>query len=169
MGFMNSYKRLEKLCSEIYNDKHGISAYIDDMEGKHSGAYLIAGWENDLKQLKRYRWIRNQIVHGPDCSEENMCEEKDALWIEDFYTRIINQNDPLTLYRKRRQPQPRPQPKSVPVPKQELIKEAKPVAAADKEQLEELPDTRDKSQTVMIVLFIIIGVVAALLLTLFLR
>ena len=31
MSFIDSYKRLEKLCSEIYNDNHGVSSYIDEM------------------------------------------------------------------------------------------------------------------------------------------
>ena len=64
------------------------------------GSYLVRGWENDLKQLKHYRWIRNQIVHEPDCYEETMCEAGDDEWLDDFYERIINQTDPLALYLK---------------------------------------------------------------------
>jgi hypothetical protein len=29
-----------------------------------------------------------------------MCDPSDALWLEDFYSRIMNQTDPLALYRK---------------------------------------------------------------------
>lgn len=32
MKFINSYKRLEKLCNEIYDSNHGISAYLLAME-----------------------------------------------------------------------------------------------------------------------------------------
>ena len=32
MEFMNAYKRLEKLCSDMYGTAHGISAYIDDVQ-----------------------------------------------------------------------------------------------------------------------------------------
>ena len=70
MGFIEAYKRLEKLCGEIMNNDRRISAYIDEMANAPRGAYLINGWEDDLKKLKHYRWIRNQIVHNPDCSEE---------------------------------------------------------------------------------------------------
>lgn len=53
-----------------------------------------------MKTLKHYCWVRNQIAHKPDCDENNMCVEDDVLWLDQFYSRIINQTDPLTLYRK---------------------------------------------------------------------
>ena len=100
MKFINSYKQLEKLCNEIYQSNHGISAYIDDMSTHTSALHYVDDWDNDLKQLKHYRWIRNQIVHNPDCTEENMCECGDAEWLDAFHLRIMSGNDPLTLYRK---------------------------------------------------------------------
>ena len=33
-----------------------------------------------------------------------MCEPDDVLWLEQFYTRIMEQTDPLALYRKATQP-----------------------------------------------------------------
>lgn len=32
MGFIDSYKRLEKLCGEVLNDDKRIPAYIDEMK-----------------------------------------------------------------------------------------------------------------------------------------
>ncbi|MDY4110179.1 MAG: DUF6548 family protein [Eubacterium sp.] len=100
MEFINSYKRLEKLCNEIYDDNHGISDYIDDMADTLDGAYYVSNWDDDLKQLKHYRWVRNKIVHEPDCTEENMCESDDSDWLDDFHNRIMNQTDPLSFYRQ---------------------------------------------------------------------
>lgn len=100
MGFMDSYKHLEKLCGEVFDDERKVSAYIDNMLSKPRGSYLVRGWNEDLKQLKHYRWVRNQIVHEPGCSEKNMCEPEDADWIDDFYLRIMNKTDPLALYHK---------------------------------------------------------------------
>ena len=111
MGFINSYKRLEKVCNEIYDSNHGVSAYIDDMARLTSAAFYVFNWNDNLKQLKHYRWIRNQIAHEPNCTEENMCEHGDAQWIDDFYDRIMNQNDPLAMYRKATRPQPAAKPK----------------------------------------------------------
>ena len=101
MGFMYSYKRLEKICSEIYNtNEKPVKAYIEDMKNKPRGSYLVKGWDKDLKDLDHYRWVRNQISHNPECSEENMCTDADTEWIDNFYVRIMNQTDPLALYRK---------------------------------------------------------------------
>lgn len=100
MGFIESYKKLEKLCGEMYNDNHGLSVYIDEMIKAPNGAYYVPKWNEDLKQLKHYRWIRNQIVHEPGCTEENMCDSKDVQWIDSFYSRMMSVSDQLALYRK---------------------------------------------------------------------
>ena len=71
MSFIDSYKHLEKLCGEILNDDRRLSAYIDEMIKTSGGPFYVTGWIDDLKQLKHYRWIRNQIVHEPSCTEEN--------------------------------------------------------------------------------------------------
>ena len=124
MGFLDSYKRLEKLCNEIYGDNHGISSYIDDMSKLTSASRYVLSWNDDLKQLKHYRWVRNQIVHEPNCTEENMCEYGDAEWLDDFHSRIMSGNDPLTLYRKAQSAQAtqrskQPKPSEYISPKQE--------------------------------------------------
>lgn len=104
MSFIDSYKRLEKLCSEMYNDNHGLSAYIDEMTNNPIGSRYVSGWDEDLKKLKHFRWVRNQIVHEPGCTEENMCEPGDVWWLDDFHSRIMSASDPLALYRKARSP-----------------------------------------------------------------
>ncbi len=106
MSFIESYKHLDKICGEMFETQYGVSAYIEEMLNNPHGSFLVRGWENDLKQLKHYRWIRNQIVHEPDCYEETMCEAGDDEWLDDFYERIINQTDPLAMYRKATRPQP---------------------------------------------------------------
>lgn len=88
----------------MYGDNHGLSAYIDEMLDKSCGSYFVPGWNEDLKRLKRYRWVRNQIAHEPGWTEKNMCERGDAKWLDDFYSRIMNQTDPLTLYAKALKP-----------------------------------------------------------------
>ncbi len=99
MGFLDSYKRLEKLCGEVMDDDRRLSAYIDAMM-QTPGNYYVRGWTEDLKKLKHYRWVRNKITHEPGCEEYNMCEPGDALWLDRFYERIMNGTDPLALYRQ---------------------------------------------------------------------
>ena len=113
---MNSYKHLEKLCGEIMRDERRVSAYIDEMTCTPFGPSLVAGWNNDLKKLKHYRHIRNLIAHEPDCSEDSLCVPSDAVWIENFCTRILNSSDPLSLYRRALAEQRKAQAKSLPQP-----------------------------------------------------
>jgi hypothetical protein len=108
MSFISSYKHLEKLCGEVLNDSRRISAYIDEMQNTPNGAFYVHSWDEDLKTLKHYRWVRNQIAHEPDCDEQSMCDPSDALWLDDFYSRIMNQTDPLALYRKASAPRRTP-------------------------------------------------------------
>ena len=35
-----------------------------------------------------------------------MCEPSDTVWLDDFYSRIMNQTDPLALYSKATKPRP---------------------------------------------------------------
>lgn len=107
MSFIDSYKRLEKLCNEIYDHNHGVSSYIDEMINNPIGSRYVHGWDEDLKQLKHYRWIRNKIVHEPGCTEENMCKSGDAKWVDKFHSRIMSAVDPLAMYRKARNSQTR--------------------------------------------------------------
>ena len=102
MSFIDSYKRLEKLCSEIYGN--GVKSYIEEMYNNPMGSRYVTGWDEDLKRLKHYKWVRNQISHEPDCTEENMCEHSDEEWLDNFRSRIMSGSDPLTLYRKARYP-----------------------------------------------------------------
>lgn len=115
MGFMESYKHLNKLCGEVLNDPRGVSAYIDEMQSQPRGTYLVRLWDEDLKRLRHCRRVRNQIAHEPDCSEENMCVSEDTAWLDDFYDRIMDQNDPLALYRTALRPKPASKPARVEV------------------------------------------------------
>ena len=98
MGFMDAYKRLEKLCGDVMDDSRRVTAYIDEMTSTPRGEYYVQTWNEDLRKLKHYRWVRNQIAHEEGCTELNMCTAEDERWINDFYTRMMQQNDPLALY-----------------------------------------------------------------------
>ena len=100
MGFIEEYKRLDRLCQDIMKVERGITTYIEKMEACPSGFFYTESWNADLKMLKHCRWIRNKISHEPGCSEDNMCSPDDELWLSSFYNRILNQTDPLALYHK---------------------------------------------------------------------
>ncbi len=97
--FFEAYKKLDRLCSDLYTEKNGISAYIADMEAKTAmGHYLVPSWDSDYKSLKHVRWVRNQIAHESDVLQ--LSETSDLSFVQDFYDRILSEADPLTLLRK---------------------------------------------------------------------
>lgn len=98
MGFMKSYKHLDNLCRDM--NGVGVTGYIEDMDKSVNGPYHVPGWQSDYRTLKHYRYIRNRIAHDDDADEDNICCVEDELWLENFYQRIMEQNDPLALYRK---------------------------------------------------------------------
>jgi hypothetical protein len=101
MSFLDAYKHLEKLCGEVMQDSRKVTAYIEAMVGCPDGAKLVKGWENDLKALKHYRSIRNELAHNPDASERKLVKHADIKWVKKFYKRLKKGSDPLSLYKNR--------------------------------------------------------------------
>lgn len=62
-AFFESFKQLDKLCKEIYDDPHGVSQYVDDMKKSATNHRLVPNWNADLEQLIRLRHIRNHLAH----------------------------------------------------------------------------------------------------------
>ncbi len=97
--FFEAYKRLDKLCSEMYSCQNGVSEYIAQMERlTYNGQYRVSSWDTDYKTLKHVRWVRNQIAH--DSGSYQISEPDDLDFVQDFRSRIFSGDDPLTLLRK---------------------------------------------------------------------
>lgn len=100
--FFEAYKRLDRLCSDMYGCRSGVSQYIENMETQFSyGQFAIPAWEQSYKMLKHLRWVRNQIAH--DSGQLQICEEYDIHDVNEFYDGIISGQDPLTRLRKYRE------------------------------------------------------------------
>lgn len=99
--FFEEYKKLDNLCSDIYNSPNGVTHYIDDMKAvSYSNYHSIPNWESDLRQLKRLRHIRNNLAHVSGSFYENTCTTSDVRWLQTFAKRILNQSDPLAMLRR---------------------------------------------------------------------
>lgn len=97
--FFEEYKRLDRLCSDIYSCPNGVSQYIVNMESKAAyGIIRIPSWESDFRMLKHVRWVRNRIAH--ELENGPTSEISDLSFIQDFYDRILSGQDPLSLLRK---------------------------------------------------------------------
>ena len=92
------YKRVDKICRDMYSSQNGINQYIADMDQKFSyERSVVSSWDKDYRMLKRVRWLRNQIAHESSATE---CNEEDAAWLEEFHNRLLEQRDPLALLGK---------------------------------------------------------------------
>lgn len=102
IDFFNEYKRLDKLCSDIYSkNSGGVTSYINDMEHISSlGRVNIPEWDATYSKLKSVRYVRNQMAHGEGSFEDYECNYEDVKWLRDFYEKIMNVSDPIAIYRK---------------------------------------------------------------------
>lgn len=98
---LDEFKRVDRICGDLFSCRFGISEYIREMEQTTPySRYKILCWEEDYRKLKRIRWLRNQIVHETTAVD---CHDNDIEWLEKFHARILNQQDPLALLRKQNQ------------------------------------------------------------------
>lgn len=99
--FLEEYKRLDKLCREIYDSDKGVTSYIEDMK-KHSalGMHYVRTWDEDLKALIHIRDLRNKLKHELGTMNYTMCNDADIDLVVNFYARIIKQSDPLSTLNK---------------------------------------------------------------------
>ena len=97
--FFEEYKRLNKLCSEIFSCQNGVSEYISQMENDWNDGYkYVSSWNEDFKNLKHVRWVRNKIAH--DYNDSQISNSSDFAYVKLFYERIFSGTDPLSLLRK---------------------------------------------------------------------
>lgn len=100
--FFEAYKRLDRLCSDMYGCRNGVSQYIEDMDRlSYQGQFAVSSWEQTYRMLKHLRWVRNQIAH--DSGQIQICDECDIPDVNSFYDDLISGCDPLTQLRRNRQ------------------------------------------------------------------
>lgn len=97
--FIEEYKKLNRLCGDIFGSNDGVNDYLRAMEKQSSSAHSVAGWQKDYKMLKSLRHIRNQIAHD-DTTANVFSTKEDIDKVKDFYKRISTGKDPLALLRK---------------------------------------------------------------------
>lgn len=98
--FQEQYKKLDKLCKDIFSSSEGVSAYIREMEDTpYKLQCAVNNWDTCYKELKHIRWMRNQLAHEISI-DTDFCKQSDIIWINGFYNNILNGRDPLTLARK---------------------------------------------------------------------
>lgn len=100
--FYDEYKRLDKFCRDMFSGQDGVTEYIKQMENAALYRYYVPTWDEDLKQLKRMRHLRNKLAHEVEF-DADLCTESDILFVKTFYTRLFNCSDPLSIIRRQKE------------------------------------------------------------------
>lgn len=109
---IEQFSQLEKLCNDIYDDKHGVTLYIDEMKRENvAGARYVSGWRSDLESLIDVRHKRNRLSHGEVSFDTPYASEDDILFLANFKRRVLKQTDPLAMLNKARSPRKSGKPK----------------------------------------------------------
>ena len=97
LDYLESYKRLDQLCRDMFRSKDGVTEYINQMDRVISRINSKPDWRNFYSRLKYQRRLRNDLVHNTECLD---CTEEDIDEIEYFFDLILKQEDPLACIRK---------------------------------------------------------------------
>lgn len=111
MEFMDSFKRLDNLCSQIYGNDAGSGKYVSGVamymnEMRKCGAnteYRVPGWDTYYDRLKHYLTLRNSICHDDGVDEAGLfacgrLSENDVRRLEGFCDAMLEGRDPIALY-----------------------------------------------------------------------
>lgn len=95
-NFFEEYKRLDRICSDMYSSRNGVSQYISDMESKsRRGEYAVPNWRLVYRDLVHLRHLRIQIAH--ESGDYPFCTEEDIETLRELSHKILTQQDPLSL------------------------------------------------------------------------
>ena len=86
LDYLDSYKRLDQLCRDMFRSKDGVTEYINQMDRVISRINSKRDWRGFYSRLKYQRRLRNNLVHNTGCSE---CTEEDIDEIEYFFDLIL--------------------------------------------------------------------------------
>ena len=90
---LEEYKYVDAICRDMFGTKNGVSAYIEQLdETPVTVRYWITEWNDEYRQLKHIRWLRNQIAHSTESVE---CTQSDLDWLKGFHNRLLTQQDLL--------------------------------------------------------------------------
>ena len=90
---LEEYKYVDKICQEMLGAGKGVTAYIEQLDKTPvTVRYWITEWNDEYRQLKHIRWLRNQIAHSTGTVD---CTQSDLEWLKGFHNRLLTQQDLL--------------------------------------------------------------------------
>ncbi len=95
---IEKFGELEQLCNQIYDEPHGVTQYINQMDELESvGRAKVSSWDSIYRALKTVRHKRNQLSHGEVSFSESCAEQDDIDFIMAFRKKVLNCTDPISL------------------------------------------------------------------------
>ena len=96
--YLEEYKYVDNICRDMLGVEKGVTAYIEQLdETPATVRYWITEWNDEYRQLKHIRWLRNQIAHSTEYVE---CTQSDLDWLKGFHNRLLTQQDLLAKARR---------------------------------------------------------------------
>lgn len=97
--FLEAFISLESLCaSKLGITTAGVSEYITRL----SSAKMAMGRDEALNQLKRFRSVRNRLVHENGALRSlGEITKADLKWLKSFEKSVKKSKDPLSRYYKK--------------------------------------------------------------------
>ena len=97
--FLEAFISLESFCAEKLGiTTAGVSEYITRL----TGVKMAIGKEATLDHLRRYRNLRNRLVHENGALRSlGDISKADVKWIKSFEKSVRKNKDPLSLYYKK--------------------------------------------------------------------
>ena len=90
---LEEYKYVDAICRDMLGAEKGVTTYIEQLdETPMTVRYWITEWNDEYRQLKHIRWLRNQIAHSTGYVE---CTQSDLDWLKGFHNRLLTQQDLL--------------------------------------------------------------------------
>lgn len=90
---LDEYKYVDAICRDMLGAEKGVTAYIEQLdETPVTVRYWITEWNDEYRQLKHIRWLRNQIAHSTESVE---CTQSDLDWLKGFHNRLLTKQDLL--------------------------------------------------------------------------
>ena len=95
---LEEYKYVDNICRDMLGTEKGVTSYIEQLdETPMTVRYWITEWNDEYRQLKHIRWLRNQIAHSTGYVD---CTQSDLDWLKDFHNRLLTQQDLLAKARR---------------------------------------------------------------------
>lgn len=98
INILEEFKYVDSICRDMLNADKGVSAYIEQLDTTPLAVrYWITEWNDEYRQLKHIRWLRNQIAHSTGYVE---CSQADLDWLKAFHNKLLTQQDLLAKARR---------------------------------------------------------------------